>query len=109
MARVRVAGRHRARAPGGVTAFSAQQRGGLSNGLHVAAMAVRAGLSDSGASILGPATLFRLRGRERQVLLVKAPPESRSTVIRSVGLAVQRAAGTRAHAGVNYSVDVDPQ
>ena len=40
MAGVRVAVRPRARAPGGVTAFLAQQCGGLSNGLHVAAVAV---------------------------------------------------------------------
>jgi primosomal protein N' (replication factor Y) len=65
--------------------------------------------SRSSAAVLGPAALFRLRGRERQVLVVKAPPDSRSWVIRSVGAAVQRAAGAHAHAGVSYSVDVDPQ
>ncbi|HTA13366.1 MAG TPA: primosomal protein N', partial [Solirubrobacteraceae bacterium] len=73
------------------------------------AEAVRAGLSSSLASVLGPAALFRLRGRERQVLVIKAPPQSRSAVIGGVGAAVQRAARTRAHAGVSFSVDVDPQ
>jgi primosomal protein N' (replication factor Y) len=76
---------------------------------RAAADAVRAGLAGFGGSVLGPAGLFRLRGRERQVLVVKAPPENRSAVIRSVGAAVQRAAGARGHAGVSFSVDVDPQ
>ena len=61
------------------------------------------------ASVLGPAALFRLRGRERQVLVVKAPPSSRSAVIGRVGEAVRRVARGRAHAGVSFSVDVDPQ
>jgi primosomal protein N' (replication factor Y) (superfamily II helicase) len=76
---------------------------------HAAAEAVRAGLADCGGSVLGPAGLFRLRGRERRMLVVKAPPERRSATIREVGAAVQRLAGQSAHAGVNYSVDVDPQ
>jgi primosomal protein N' (replication factor Y) (superfamily II helicase) len=76
---------------------------------RAAADAVRAGLAGSGGNVLGPASLFRLRGRERQVLVVKASPESRPTVIRSVGKAVQRVAGARAHARVSFSVDVDPQ
>jgi primosomal protein N' (replication factor Y) len=63
-------------------------------------------LGESG-SILGPATLFRLRGRERRMLLVKA--SDRRAAVRGVGAAVQRAAGERSHAGVSFSVDVDPQ
>jgi primosomal protein N' (replication factor Y) len=59
------------------------------------------------ASVLGPAALFRLRGRERQVLVVKAA-ERRGTV-RAVDKAVRRLAVARAHAGVSFSVDVDPQ
>jgi primosomal protein N' (replication factor Y) (superfamily II helicase) len=76
---------------------------------RAAAETVRAGLAGSAGSVLGPAGLFRLRGRERQVLVVKSPPESRPTVIRGVGAAVQRVAEGRAHRGVFYSVDVDPQ
>ena len=57
--------------------------------------------------VLGPATLFRLRGRERRMLLVKAG--ERRTAVAGVGAAVQRAAADRAHAGVSFSVDVDPQ
>jgi primosomal protein N' (replication factor Y) len=76
---------------------------------RAAAEAIRAGLAGSGGSVLGPAALFRLRGRERQVLVVKSPPESRSAVIRSVGVAVHRVARERPHRGIAYSVDVDPQ
>jgi primosomal protein N' (replication factor Y) (superfamily II helicase) len=57
--------------------------------------------------VLGPAVLFRLRGRERQVLVVKAA--TRRPAVRAVDEAVRRVAGSRAHAGVNFSVDVDPQ
>ncbi len=76
---------------------------------RAAAEQVRDGISGSGASVLGPASLFRLRGRERQVLVVKAPPENRSAVIHEVGEAVRRVAAVRTHARVSFSVDVDPQ
>ncbi|HXA55355.1 MAG TPA: primosomal protein N' [Solirubrobacteraceae bacterium] len=74
--------------------------------------ALRAGsgvarLAPEQATVLGPATLFRLRGHERRMLLVKA--NDRGAAVRGVGAAVQRAAGARAHAGVSFSVDVDPQ
>ena len=59
------------------------------------------------AGVLGPAALFRLRGRERQVLLIKAP--ERRPAVDAVGGAVQAVAARREHAGVNFSVDVDPQ
>ncbi len=57
--------------------------------------------------VLGPATLFRLRGRERSVLVVKAP--ERRAAVRAVDAAVRRVTDAREHAGVNFSVDVDPQ
>jgi primosomal protein N' (replication factor Y) len=67
--------------------------------------------TDTGPSfqptVLGPASLFRLRGRERQVLVVKAA--ERRPAVHAVGEAVRRVAGTRAHVGVSFSVDVDPQ
>ena len=76
-----------------------------------AADAVRARFSASPAaaraSILGPAALFRLRGRERHVLVVKAA--ERRDAVGAIGEAVQRVAAARAHAGVSFSVDVDPQ
>jgi primosomal protein N' (replication factor Y) len=59
------------------------------------------------AVILGPASLFRLRGRERQVLVVKAA--ERRPVVAAVGEAVERVSGARDHAEVSFSVDVDPQ
>jgi primosomal protein N' (replication factor Y) len=76
---------------------------------RAAAAAVRESLAQpvEGMDVLGPATLFRLRGRERQVLMVKTT--ERRPAVRAVGEAVSRVAGTRAHAGVNFSVDVDPQ
>ncbi len=64
-------------------------------------------LADGGAAVLGPATLFRLRGRERSVVMVKA--RERRPTVQAVGEAVQQVAGTRTHAGVSFSVDVDPQ
>jgi primosomal protein N' (replication factor Y) (superfamily II helicase) len=76
---------------------------------QTAARALRERLAGCGGSILGPAGLFRLRGRERQVLVIKAPPEQRSRAIGLIGAAVQHAADSRAHSGVNFSVDVDPQ
>jgi primosomal protein N' (replication factor Y) len=59
------------------------------------------------ASVLGPADLFRLRGRERQVLVVKAA--ERRPAVHAVGEAVRRVAAAREHVGVSFSVDVNPQ
>jgi primosomal protein N' (replication factor Y) len=76
-----------------------------------AARAVRESLSGALAgvdvSVLGPAALFRLRGRERQVLVVKTA--ERRPAVEAVGKAVAAVAAERAHTGVNFSVDVDPQ
>jgi primosomal protein N' (replication factor Y) len=62
---------------------------------------------DFGASVLGPAALFRLRGQERRVLVVKAP--ARRPAVRAVDEAVRCVAADRTHAGVSFGVDVDPQ
>ena len=59
------------------------------------------------ATLLGPAPLFRLRGRERQVLVIKAP--ERAGPVAAAGAAVAALAGERRHGGVSFSVDVDPQ
>jgi len=75
---------------------------------QAAASAVRAQLDGlQRCSVLGPAALFRLRGKERRMLLVKAA--DRGAAVGGVGAAVQRAACAKAHAGVSFSVDVDPQ
>jgi primosomal protein N' (replication factor Y) len=58
-------------------------------------------------SVLGPAPLFRLRGRARMQLLIKA--SDRASVIRAVGAAVERLARSASRRGVSVSVDVDPQ
>jgi primosomal protein N' (replication factor Y) len=58
-------------------------------------------------NVLGPASLFRLRGREREALVIKAG--SRRPAVRAIGEAVERVARGREHAGVNFSVDVYPQ
>lgn len=76
---------------------------------RAAAEAIRSALNGSPGSVLGPAALFRLRGRERQVLIVKTPPEQRQATIALLGAAVQRVANARAHKGVVFAVDVDPQ
>jgi primosomal protein N' (replication factor Y) len=68
-----------------------------------AAGAVRARLDDA----LGPAPLFRLRGRERAQVVVKAA--DRAAAVAQVGAAVDAVAGDRAHRAVAFSVDVDPQ
>ncbi|HWK19066.1 MAG TPA: primosomal protein N' [Solirubrobacteraceae bacterium] len=59
------------------------------------------------AQLLGPAPLFRLRGRERSQLVVKA--EDRAGAIAVVGAAVDALPRDRDTRGVNVSVDVDPQ
>jgi len=74
---------------------------------HTAAAALRARLPDA----LGPAPLFRLRGRERSQVVLKAPPEGggRHAAIDQVDAAVREVAADRAHRGVAFAVDVDAQ
>jgi primosomal protein N' (replication factor Y) (superfamily II helicase) len=59
------------------------------------------------SELLGPAPLFRLRGRHRQQLLVKSL--DRGAGIAAVRDTVERAAHERALRGAALSVDVDPQ
>ena len=68
-----------------------------------AAGAVRERLPGS----LGPAPLFRLRGRERAQVVVKAG--DRAAAVAQVGAAVDAVARARAHRDAAFSVDVDPQ
>jgi primosomal protein N' (replication factor Y) len=60
----------------------------------------------AGATVLGPAPLFRLRGRYRSQVVIKA--HDRAAAIATVRAAVDRAANRREHRGVVFSVDVDP-
>ena len=59
------------------------------------------------AAVLGPAPLFRLRGRFRSQVVVKA--RDRAAAIAAVRAAVEVAANRREYRGVALSVDVDPQ
>ncbi len=73
-----------------------------------AAQALRAALGEiPAAQVLGPAPLFRLRGRERAQLVIKAG--DRAGAVQAAGDAVAEVAADRTRRGVAYSVDVDPQ
>ena len=74
---------------------------------HAAAAAVAERLGPDAGQVLGPAPLFRLRGRERSQLMIKAA--ERRAAVRAVGHAVEAVAGSKAHRPASFSVDVDPQ
>lgn len=59
------------------------------------------------ASLLGPAPLFKLKGRHRQQLLLKTP--DRHATVPLIRDAVDAAACDRRFSDVAFSVDVDPQ
>jgi primosomal protein N' (replication factor Y) len=78
--------------------------------LDRAASRLRSALDESvpaAADVLGPAPRFRLRGRERRQLLVKAT--ERHPVVAAVRGVVDSAAARRELRGLSLSVDVDPQ
>jgi primosomal protein N' (replication factor Y) (superfamily II helicase) len=72
-----------------------------------AAEAVRERIAAPHALVLGPAPLFRLRGRERSQLVVKAP--QRRPAIAAVAAAVDAVARTAVGRRAQLSADVDPQ
>jgi primosomal protein N' (replication factor Y) len=72
-----------------------------------AAQAVRDLIAPDAAQVLGPAPLFRLQGRERAQLVVKAA--DREAAVAAVRHAVEQVSSDRAHKGVAFAVDVDPQ
>ena len=61
----------------------------------------------AGATVLGPAPLFRLRGRSRSQLVIKC--RDRLATLRAVGAAVDACASDAVRRGVSVSVDPDPQ
>jgi primosomal protein N' (replication factor Y) len=71
------------------------------------AEAVHERIAVPGAAVLGPAPLFRLRGRARSQLVVKAA--DRHGAIAAVGAAVEAVAVAASRRQVSISVDVDPQ
>jgi primosomal protein N' (replication factor Y) len=81
-----------------------------SGGALTAATAIATVLREAeatGTQVLGPASLFRLRGRERAQIVVKATERAAAiTLVRGV---VDALAADKAHRGVSLSVDVDPQ
>ncbi len=64
-------------------------------------------IAPSGATVLGPAPLFRLRGRSRSQLVIKCT--DRAATVLAVGTAVDEIAADAVRRGVSVSVDVDPQ
>ncbi len=76
--------------------------------VRVAAQRLRAGLDaalPAGAEALGPAPRFRLRGRERSQILVKA--SERAATVAAVRATVETAAASRELQGLQIAVDVD--
>jgi primosomal protein N' (replication factor Y) len=71
-----------------------------------AATALRGRIDPPGASVLGPAPLFALRGQARRQIVIKAA--DRTACIAAVGEAVHALARDRVTTGVSVSVDVDP-
>jgi primosomal protein N' (replication factor Y) len=63
--------------------------------------------SEPAAEVLGPASLFRLRGRYRFQIVLKI--RDRAKTLSSVNSAVSKASQSRANRSVTFSVDVDPQ
>ncbi|MBV9337003.1 MAG: primosomal protein N' [Solirubrobacterales bacterium] len=64
-------------------------------------------IAGAGRIVLGPAPLFRLRGRSRSQLVIKS--RHRAATVRAVGAAVEECAADAARRSVSVSVDPDPQ
>jgi primosomal protein N' (replication factor Y) len=64
-------------------------------------------IAPAGQTLLGPAPLFRLRGRSRSQIVIKCT--EREAAVRAVGAAVDECAADAVRRGVSVSVDVDPQ
>jgi primosomal protein N' (replication factor Y) (superfamily II helicase) len=74
---------------------------------HAVAAELRAAIAPPGAIVLGPAPLFRLRGKTRSQLVIKAA--DRAQAIEAVGRAVEQISRPASRRRVSVSVDVDPQ
>jgi primosomal protein N' (replication factor Y) len=71
------------------------------------AAALAVGLPEE-ADLLGPAPMFRVRGRHRRRLLVKS--DDREGTVAAIGEAVERLSADRAlFKQVAVGVDIDPQ
>jgi primosomal protein N' (replication factor Y) len=74
---------------------------------HSVAAELREAIVASGAIVLGPAPLFRVRGKARSQLVIKT--RQRAAAIEAAGAAVDRVSRPAARKKVSISVDVDPQ
>ncbi len=74
---------------------------------RTAAQALRDRIEVPGATLLGPAPLFRLRGRERSQLVIKALQGE--AAVAAIDAAVSGLARELRDRGVAITVDVDPQ
>ena len=75
--------------------------------LDAVAGELRGRIGPEAGTVLGPAPLFRLRGKDRRQLLIKAGDRAAAT--GAVDAAVQELATRASRLGVSVSVDVDPQ
>jgi primosomal protein N' (replication factor Y) len=64
-------------------------------------------IAPAGGTVLGPAPLFRLRGRSRSQLVIKCC--DRLPTLRAVSAAIDACAADAVRRGVSVSVDPDPQ
>ncbi|MEZ0294595.1 MAG: hypothetical protein ACAH82_18825, partial [Solirubrobacteraceae bacterium] len=87
--------------------FTGEKRGRAVGTWAAAGAIAGAAAGARGATVLGPAPLFRLRWRHRSQVVVKA--HDRAAAIAAVRVAVDHAANAREHREVAFSVDVDPQ
>ncbi|MDQ6819539.1 MAG: primosomal protein N' [Actinomycetota bacterium] len=69
--------------------------------------ALRGEILPAPVTVLGPAPLFRLRGRARSQLLIKCA--ARPAAIQAVAVAIDRHAALASRKSVSIGVDVDPQ
>jgi primosomal protein N' (replication factor Y) len=93
-------------ASGGSVVNGAAVANGAAEALALATR-LHALIAPSGATVLGPAPLFRLRGRSRSQLVIKS--SDRPATVLAVGAAVDEIAADAVRRGVSVSVDVDPQ
>ena len=93
-------------ASGGSVVNGAAVANGAAEALALATR-LHALIAPSGATVLGPAPLFRLRGRSRSQLVIKS--SDRPATVLAVGTAVDEIAADAVRRGVSVSVDVDPQ
>ncbi len=74
---------------------------------HSFAAELKEAIAPPGATVLGPAPLFRLRGKARSQLVIKSV--ERAEAIAATGAAVDRISKPAGRRAVSISVDVDPQ